>query len=179
MIYAIFESISVLKDNGKQNQGEFYMNKYQKHIAWSYAYKLVFVDDKFNKPFKWYLDKDAVYNFINSMIEESKYCSDLIKKILTKNLWWLKKTMKILKTTKNWMCDNDYVDNDVEIRDYCHVELNNKVLVVFHNLKHDCYLIMQELGKFNLKINVMPNRFKKYVSFTINNKLSFIGSFIK
>ena len=29
MIYAIFENISVLKDNGKQNQEEFYMNKYQ------------------------------------------------------------------------------------------------------------------------------------------------------
>ena len=87
--------------------------------------------------------------------------------------------MKILKTTKSWMCDNDYVDNDVEIRDYSHAELNNKVLVVFHNLKHDCHLIMQELGKFNLKINVIPNRFKKYVSFTINSKLSFIGSFIK
>ena len=86
MIYAIFENISVLKDNGKQNQEEFYMNKYQKHITWSYGYKLVFVDDKFNKPFKWYLDKDAVYNFINSMIEESKYCSDLIKKNINTEL---------------------------------------------------------------------------------------------
>ena len=26
-----------------------------------------------------YLGKDAVYNFISSMIEESKYCSDVIK----------------------------------------------------------------------------------------------------
>ena len=29
---------------------------------------------------------------------------------------------------------------------------------------------MQELGKFNLKINVIPNGLEKYVSFTINNK---------
>ena len=36
---------------------------------------------------------------------------------------------------------------------------------------------MQELGKFNLKINVIPNGLKKYMSFTINNKLSFIDSF--
>ena len=49
-------------------------------------YKLVCVDDKFRKPFKLYLGKDAVYSFINSMIKESKYCSDVMKKILTKNL---------------------------------------------------------------------------------------------
>ena len=36
---------------------------------------------------------------------------------------------------------------------------------------------MQELGKFNLKINVIPNGLKTYISFSINNKLSFIDSF--
>ena len=36
---------------------------------------------------------------------------------------------------------------------------------------------MQELGKSNLKINLVPNGLEKYVSFTINNKLSFIESF--
>ena len=36
---------------------------------------------------------------------------------------------------------------------------------------------MQELDKFNLKINVIPNGLEKYMSFTINNKLSFIESF--
>ena len=36
---------------------------------------------------------------------------------------------------------------------------------------------MQELGKFNLKINVIPNGLEKYMSFSINNKLSFTDSF--
>ena len=36
---------------------------------------------------------------------------------------------------------------------------------------------MHELGKFNLKTNVIPNRLEKYMSFTINNKLNFIGRF--
>ena len=36
---------------------------------------------------------------------------------------------------------------------------------------------MQELGKFNPKVNVIPNGLEKYMSFTINNKLSFMGSF--
>ena len=37
---------------------------------------------------------------------------------------------------------------------------------------------MQELGKFNLKTNVIPNGLEKYMNFGINNKLSFINSFL-
>ena len=36
---------------------------------------------------------------------------------------------------------------------------------------------MQELGKFNLKINVLPNGLEKYMSFTINDKLRLIERF--
>ena len=50
MIYTGFESILVPGDNGNQNPGEFYTNKYQKHIACSYGYKLVSVDYTFSKP---------------------------------------------------------------------------------------------------------------------------------
>ena len=50
MIYTDFESILVPGDNGNQNPEEFYTNKYQKHIACSYGYKLVSVDYTFSKP---------------------------------------------------------------------------------------------------------------------------------
>ena len=36
---------------------------------------------------------------------------------------------------------------------------------------------MQELGKSDLKINVIPNGLEKYMNFTINNMLSFIDTF--
>ena len=36
---------------------------------------------------------------------------------------------------------------------------------------------MQEPGKLNLKINVIPNGLVKYISITISKKLSFIDSF--
>ena len=36
---------------------------------------------------------------------------------------------------------------------------------------------MQKLGKFNVKITVIPNRLERYMSFTIDNKLRFISSF--
>ena len=86
MIYTNFETILVPEDNGKQNLEECYRNKYQKHFAWSYGYKLVCVDDKFSKPFKTYLGKDAASNFINNMIEESKQRNEVTKKHFNKEL---------------------------------------------------------------------------------------------
>ena len=93
-----------------------------------------------------------------------------------------------------WICKNAYVYGDVKVTDHCHitekygsstlrdcninVKLNHKIPVAFHILKnYDSYLIMQELHKFNLKINFIPNGLEKYVRFSINNKLSFIDSF--
>ena len=98
----------------------------------------------------------------------------------------------LMNSIKRWICDNDYVNNDVKVRDHitgkyrgsahrdCNIslKLNHKISVVFYNLKnYDSHLIMQELGKFNLKINAIPNKYEKYVRFAINNKLSFIDSF--
>ena len=86
------------EDNEKQNPEKSYTNKCRKHIACGYGYKFVCIDDKFSKPFKTYLGKAAVYNFINSMIEESKYCSEMMKKYFNKELAI---TTKILRTLLN------------------------------------------------------------------------------
>ena len=90
-------------------------------------------------------------------------------------------------STKCWSCDNDYFDNEFKVRDHCHIngkyrdsahryqckikiKLHQKIPVLFHNLKkYDSHLIIQELGKLNLKINGL----EKYMSFSMNNKLSF------
>ena len=71
-------------DNGKQNPEEFYMSKYQKHITCGYSYKLVRVHDNYSNYFKSYLGEDVVYNFINGMIEEGKYCTGMMKKHFNK-----------------------------------------------------------------------------------------------
>ena len=47
IIYADFESILVPENNRKQNPNESYTDKYEKHVACSYGYKLVCVDNKF------------------------------------------------------------------------------------------------------------------------------------
>ena len=121
MIYADFLSILV-PELKYSNPTEAYTNKYQKHVACSYGYKLVCVDDKFSKPFKSYLGKDAVYIFISSMIEESKYCIDVIKKHFNKEFVMTKEDNEDFKnSTKSCICGNDYVDIDVKVRDNCYI----------------------------------------------------------
>ena len=44
------------------------------------------VDDMCSKSFHSYLGKDAANNFINSIIKESKYCSEVMKKHFNKEL---------------------------------------------------------------------------------------------
>ena len=185
------------EDNGKQNPEESYTNKYQKHVASSYGYKLGCVHYKFSKPFKSYLVEDNVYNFTGSMFEESKYCSVMMKEHFNKELV-VTKTKKddedFENSNKCWIYDNVYVDGDFEVKQHCHitrkyigfahkdcnikVKLNHKIPIVFPNLKsYDSNLIMQELGKFDFKINVIPNCLGKFISFNSSNKLIFIDSF--
>ena len=74
----------------------------QKATTCSYGYKLVCLDDKFSKPFKTYLGKDVVYNFINSVTEESKCCSEVIKKKFNKELVMTKESNENLRTLLNF-----------------------------------------------------------------------------
>ena len=73
-------------------------------------------DGKFNKPFQTYLGEDDAWSFISNMIEESKYCSDVMKKHFNKELMMTKEDNENFKnSTKCWICDNDYVGNDVKL----------------------------------------------------------------
>ena len=88
MIYADFENILVPEDNKKQYPGESYTNKYQKHVACSYIYKLICVDDNFIKLFKSYLVEDAL----------REKCPNTDQK---NSVSGLKRIMKILRTLLN------------------------------------------------------------------------------
>ena len=56
-----------------------------------------------------------IYRYIyvtNSMIEESKYCSDVMKKPFNKEPVM---NEDFENSTKCWNCHNDYVNNDVKV----------------------------------------------------------------
>ena len=125
MIYAHFKVILAPEDNGKQNPEEPYKNKYQKHVVSTYGYKLIRVDDRLSIPFKSYLGEDAVYNVINSMIEESKFCTHVMKKKINKELVMPKEDDADFENSNKYLLfTNVYVDGDVYVRDHwsllCH-----------------------------------------------------------
>ena len=100
--------------------------------------------------------------------------------------------MQVLSFRHTKQTSKNVPDTTFKVRDHCHITeniytlhigivmsmLNSKIPVRFRNLKnYDSHLIMQELGKFNLKINIIPNGIEKYQYInTINNKLIFIDS---
>ena len=101
------------------------------------------------------------------MVKESKYCSRVIKNHFNSELFMIKEDDKNFEG-----CKNTFDENNVEeiiamplenIRSVAHkycninVSLNYKDPIVFHNLKIYAHLVMQELGKFNFEINVIPN----------------------
>ena len=67
----------------KQNPQVFFTNNCQKHIACSFGYKLVRLDAK---PFKTYLGKDTIYNFINIVSKKINIAMMRRKSTLTKNM---------------------------------------------------------------------------------------------
>ena len=55
--------------------------------------------------------------------------------------------------------------------------MTKKVPVIFHDLKdYDSHLIIQVIGKFDVKVNAIPNVLEKSMAFAINNNLVFIDS---
>ena len=79
-------------------------NKYQKGVAWRYVYKLLCVNDKFSKSFKLKLGK--FYNFINDMIEKSKYSSEVMKKHFNNELVITKEDYEDFEnSTIGWIWD--------------------------------------------------------------------------
>ena len=117
----------------------------------------------------------------------------MIKKHVNKELGLTKEGNKDIKnSTKCWICDTDCTDDDVKVRDRCHitrkykssahrncninVKLNRKISVIFHDLQK-LWFPSYYVRTINLKTNVIPSGLEKYMSFSINNKLIFIDEF--
>ena len=77
-----------------------------------------------------------------------------------------------------WICNKLFVAEDNKVIDHDHVtwkyrgfaywscninlKLTKKVPVIFHDLNgYDRHLIVQEIGKFDVKISVIPNGLEK------------------
>ena len=96
-------------------------------------------------------------------------------------------------SNKCWIRDKLFDAGDNKVRNYGHVtgkyrgsahwscninlKLTKQVPVIFHNLRcYESHLIIREIGKFDVKVSVIPNGLEKYMAFRINNNLVFIDS---
>ena len=59
--------------------------KYHGHVPCSYVFILC-IDNRFSKPIVFYRDKNVAYEFIKAILKEYKYCKNIMKKHINKNL---------------------------------------------------------------------------------------------
>ena len=174
-IYADFEC----NLKSVENYEGSYSKTYQDHVPCSFAYKLVCVDDKFSKSIVVFRGENAAYEFIKAILKEYKYCKKVMNKHFNKNLIMSEEEEHLFQQSNScWICKKLIDNDDEKVRDHCHVtgkfrgaahwscninlQLTKKVPVIFHNLRgYDSHLIFCELNKFDVKIDVIPNRLEK------------------
>ena len=180
VIYADFEAITE-KIHGCQQEGKkSYTEAYQKHTDCGYGYKVVCCyDDKYTKPIQLYRGENAVYKFMENMLEEVKWCKKVMKKHFNKPLKMTKENEdEFKKATTCHICDKKYTEKDIRVRDHCHItgkyrgsahqDCNLKlkikpeeikIPVIFHNLRgYDSHFIMQKLGQIVKKHTYKNNK---------------------
>ena len=81
IIYSDFEAITEKVYGCKQNNNKSYTETYQSHKDCGYGYKVVCCyDDKYTKPVQIYRGENAVYKFMENMLEEVNWCKSKMKK---------------------------------------------------------------------------------------------------
>ena len=173
VIYADFEAIVKKVHGCKPNNDKSYTEAYQTHEDCGYGYKVVCCyNNKYSKPVQIYRGENAVYEFMEKMSGEVKYCKNIMKKEFNKPLKMTDDDELCFKLfDKCYICNNKYTDKDIRVRDHCHItgkyrgsahqECNLKlrlspedikIPVIFHNLRgYDSHFIMQEIGKIAKK----------------------------
>ncbi|CAB4009275.1 Gastrula zinc finger [Paramuricea clavata] len=196
VIYADFESILVPEERKVESENpedKSSTDLYQTHKACSFGLKTVcHYDDKYSGEYKSYVGEDAALVFLKTVLKEFFRCREMVNNIFKKKMVITPKQEFEFQAARNCsICGNDLGED--RVRDHDHVtgmyrgaahnicnlkyRITWKIPVVFHNLRgYDSHLIMQEIGKFKMDVNVIPNNMEKYISFSLGKNLVFIDS---
>ena len=170
VICADLEAITKkVEERNEESKEGSYTKAYQTHEDCGCGYIIICCyDDKYSKPIQTYRGENAVYKFMEKMLEEVEYCKDIIKKHFNEPLVMTEDDKMHFKlVNKCHICSEKYTEKDVHVRDHCqitgkfrgsaHQECNLKlrikpenlkIPVVFHNLRgYDSHFIMQHIGK--------------------------------
>ena len=204
VIYADFEAITEKVSGCQPSNEKSYTEAYQKHTDCGFGYKVVCCYDdliqsqtdqlndkvvnKYTKPVQIYRGKNAVYKFMENMLEEVNWCKQTMKKQLKKTLIMTKENeTDFQKAIKCHICDIKYTNKDIRVRDHCHITGkfrgsahqdcnlklkinpdNIKIPVIFHNLRgYDSHFIMQQIGKI-AKEHTYTNKKGEKIEMNIN-----------
>ena len=173
VIYADFEAIAEKVHGCQPNNEKSYTEAYQKHIDCGYGYKLVcHYNNEFSKPVQVFRGENAVYNFMEKMIEEVEWCKSIIKTHFNKPLVMTEKNkLDFESSIYCHICKKRYSEKDIRVRDHCHITGNYRgsahqdcnlklrlspsniqIPVFFHNLRgYDSHFIMQQIGEIAKK----------------------------
>ena len=162
VIYADFEAIpkkvhrcEQSEEMKKKKNKRSYTEAYQTHEDCGSAYKVICCyDDKYSKPIQMYRGENAVYKFMEKMLEEVEYCKAVIKKQFIKPLVMTEDDEQRFVTMDGcYICGKKYTDKDVRVRDHCHI--TGKFRGSAH---HKC----------NLKLRIKPETLRYPLYFTIS-----------
>ena len=96
--------------------------KYHDHIPCSFPYKIVCVDDRFNKPVVIYRGKNTTYEFIKTIFKEHKHCKKIMRKYFNKNLVMTEQEEYLFQQTNScWICGKLIDNDDKKVRDHCRI----------------------------------------------------------
>ena len=190
VIYANFEAITKKVQGCEQSEEmkkdkdrRSYTEAHQTHEDCGYGYKVICCyDDKYSKHTRIYRGENAVYKFMEKMLEEVEYCKVVIKKHFNKPLVMTEVDEQHFKTMDGChICGEKYIDKDVHIRDHCHITgkfkgsahqecnlklrikpENLKIPVIFHNPRgYDSHFIMQQIGEIANKYTYKDKKGKE------------------
>ena len=184
LVYADFESYNKPMQSCEPNPESSYTKQYQKHEPSSFCYYIKCFDDEIYKPkLVSYTGEDAAQKFVEMLEEDIK----IIANIPEKMIFGKEEKERFHKETKCWMCNEEFNDEDVKVKDHCHFtgryreaahnsfnlkyRKPNFTPVVFHNLSgYDSHLFIKNLGFSAGNIDCIPNNEERYISFTKKKK---------
>ena len=131
-----------------------YTEAYQTYEDCNSAYKVICCyDDKYSKDMCIYRGENAVYKFMEKMLEDD--CKAVIKKHFNKPLVMAEVDEQHFKTMDGChICGEKYTDKDVRVRDHCHITGK------FRGSAHQECNLKLRIKPENIKIPVIFHKYK-------------------
>ena len=134
VIYADFKVIMEKVQHREQSEEmkknkdrRSYTEAYQTHEDCGYGYKVVCCyRERYSKPIQTYRGENAVYKFMEKMLQEVEYCKTVIKKHFNKPLVMTEDDEQRFRTMDVChICGEKYTDKDMHVRETIDTSLGN------------------------------------------------------